>query len=201
MCFFDWAFRVLWDILKSKYHVVYRMIKVWRGRLVVILLKTHKAKLLQLFLLHPMKQQGSPCCHTFLTVNQSYHSKVATIVFLHAEKLDGIAPLITDPPLTISTTLSKKKKKKKKKMHLTCDRWHMTIDTWHVNMTSDTWHLTHDNWHMTCDTWHVTHDMWHMTCDTWQLTHDMWHMTCDTLPVTQDMWHMACNSWHVTRDM
>ena len=50
-------------------------------------------------------------------------------------KLDGEAPLITDPPPTSPTTLSEKEKKKKKKKIL------------------DTWHLTLDTWHLTCDTW------------------------------------------------
>ena len=40
----------------------------------------------------------------------------------------GVGLLITDPPQTSSTTLSKKR-------------------------TPDTWHMTHDTWHMTCDTW------------------------------------------------
>ena len=56
-----------------------------------------------------------------------------------AIKLDGEAPLITDPPPTISTTFSKKKIKK--------------------------WHVTADTWHMTCDMWHVTCDMRHMVGD------------------------------------
>ena len=54
-------------------------------------------------------------------------------------KLDGEAPLITDP-LTISFNTLRKKKKKKS------DMWHMTCDTWHV--THDMWHLTHDMWHV-----------------------------------------------------
>ena len=41
----------------------------------------------------------------------------------------GWVPLITDPPQTGSTTL-----------------------------TRDTWHMTYDIWHITCDTWHVTCD-------------------------------------------
>ena len=65
----------------------------------------------------------------------------------HLIKLDGVAPLMTDPPPISSTTLSppKKNKKKinkklKKKKKLTRDTWHVTRDTWHV--TRDTWHLT-----------------------------------------------------------
>ena len=53
------------------------------------------------------------------------------------KKLDGVARLITDPPLTSLTTLSRKKKKKK---ILTCHLWHVTHDTWHL--TRDTWHET-----------------------------------------------------------
>ena len=36
-------------------------------------------------------------------------------------KLDGVAPLITDPSPTSFTTLSRKKKYIKKKLHVTCD--------------------------------------------------------------------------------
>ena len=50
-------------------------------------------------------------------------------------KLDGVAPLITDPSTTSPTTLSHKKIK---------------------------WHVTHDIGHMTCDTWHMICYMWHM---------------------------------------
>ena len=32
-------------------------------------------------------QQGSPCCHNFLAVTQSYYSKVTPIGALHAEKI------------------------------------------------------------------------------------------------------------------
>ena len=53
--------------------------------------------------------------------------------------LDGVAPLMTDPPPISFTTLSKKK---------------MTRDTWHV--TRDMWHVTRDAWHVTCDMWNVT---------------------------------------------
>ena len=47
-------------------------------------------------------------------------------------KLDGVAPLMTDPPPIGSTTLSEKRKKK-------CDTWHVTCDTWHV--TRDMWQV------------------------------------------------------------
>ena len=58
-------------------------------------------------------------------------------------KLDGVAPLMTDPPPISSTTLSEKKNKKIKKMwYVTRDMWHVTRDTWHV--TRDMWHVTHD---------------------------------------------------------
>ena len=43
------------------------------------------AKLLQPFPPHPMDQQRSPYCHTFLTVSLSYHSKVTPIGKLHTE--------------------------------------------------------------------------------------------------------------------
>ena len=51
--------------------------------------------------------------------------------FAMIDQLDGVAPLITDPPPTRSTTLSKKLR------HFTRGTWHKTCDTWHV--TSDTW--------------------------------------------------------------
>ena len=41
---------------------------------------------------------------------------------LEEQKLDGVGPLITDPPPTSSTTFPKKRKKK-------CDRWEVTPDT------------------------------------------------------------------------
>ena len=36
---------------------------------------------------HPMDQQVSPCYHSFLTVAQTYDSKVTPIGALHAEKI------------------------------------------------------------------------------------------------------------------
>ena len=59
------------------------------------------------------------------------------------------APVITDPPPTTSTTLSKKQE-----LYIyivTLDTWHVTHDTW--NVTSDTWHLTPNTWHVICDIW------------------------------------------------
>ena len=61
-------------------------------------------------------------------------------------KLDRVALLITDPPPTSSTTLSKKTKAK-------CYMGHLTPGAWHV--TSDTCHVIHDMWYLICDTWHV----------------------------------------------
>ena len=46
-------------------------------------------------------------------------------------KLDKVAPLITDPSSTRSTSLVKKK----------YDMWHLTPDMWHV--TGDMWHKIH----------------------------------------------------------
>ena len=48
------------------------------------------------------------------------------------ESLDGVAPLITDPPPTSFRTLSPPKNTQKKTWHLTCDMWHVTCDTWHI---------------------------------------------------------------------
>ena len=50
--------------------------------------------------------------------------------------LDLVAPMKTDPPLTISSSTTRKGKKR--------------------NM----WHVTHDMWHGTCDIGHVTCDTW-----------------------------------------
>ena len=38
------------------------------------------------FSLHPTKQQASLCYHSFLTVTQSYHSKVTPICALRTDK-------------------------------------------------------------------------------------------------------------------
>ena len=89
---------------------------------------------------------------------QSAHSSPQLMVGSPAErdrqidKLDGVGPLITNPPPTIFTTLSKKRKKEKKKKKIYIDTWQVTLDMWQG----------------TCDTWHGTCDMWHGTCDTWK---------------------------------
>ena len=49
--------------------------------------------------------------------------------WLKSIKLDGVAPLITNPLPTSFTTVT-----------VTCDTWHVTCDTWHMK---------HDMWHMT----------------------------------------------------
>ena len=36
---------------------------------------------------HPLDQQWSPCCHNFLTVTASYHSKRTPICALHGKKI------------------------------------------------------------------------------------------------------------------
>ena len=36
---------------------------------------------------HPMDQEVSPCYHSFLTITQSYHSKVTPMGALHTEKI------------------------------------------------------------------------------------------------------------------
>ena len=53
----------------------------------------HKVKLLQLFSIHPIDQQCSPCCHNYLTFTQSYQCKVNPIVALHAEKIADLVLL------------------------------------------------------------------------------------------------------------
>ena len=52
-----------------------------------MLFSIHTAKLLHLFPSHPLDEQGSPRCYTFLTVTLSYHSKVTPIGTLHVEKI------------------------------------------------------------------------------------------------------------------
>ena len=47
----------------------------------------HKAKSLQLFSLHPMYQQESPCCHNFLRFTQSPHSKETPISKMQNENI------------------------------------------------------------------------------------------------------------------
>ena len=53
-------------------------------------------------------------------------------------KLDGVAPLMTDPPTTNFTSFSKKiyRKYKEKKEEKNCDTGHLTCDTGHL--TCDT---------------------------------------------------------------
>ena len=50
-------------------------------------------KLLQLYSPDSMGQQVSPCYHGFLTVTQSYHSKMTPIGALHAEKIAQVVLL------------------------------------------------------------------------------------------------------------
>ena len=50
-------------------------------------IEIHRAKLLQQFSPHPMDQQVYSCCHNFLTVTQSYSSKITPISKFHAVKL------------------------------------------------------------------------------------------------------------------
>ena len=59
--------------------------------------KMQRATLLHQFSLTPIKQQMSFCCHIFLTVFPSYHSKVTPIDVLHAEKLEGVGPVDKRP--------------------------------------------------------------------------------------------------------
>ena len=58
-------------------------------------------------------------------------------------KLDGVAPLITHPPPTSFTILSKK--------NVTWSTWHVTCDRWYV--TGDVLHVRRDKWHVACDRW------------------------------------------------
>ena len=60
-------------------------------------------------------------------------------------RLDGVAPLISDPQPTSFTTFSiilNNNKTTCVMFHLTFNPWHMTWFTWYV--THDTWHVTHD---------------------------------------------------------
>ena len=47
----------------------------------------HRTSLLQLIYPHSLDQQGSPCCHSLLTVTPSYHSKGTLISALYADKI------------------------------------------------------------------------------------------------------------------
>ena len=71
---------------------------------------------------------------------EAHDSVIKGQPWLHqvCQKLDGVAPLITSPPQTSFTTLSKKTTK------------------------SDIWHVKCDMWHMVCDTYHVTRNIWHV---------------------------------------
>ena len=52
-----------------------------------MLLYLRRRKLLQLFSLHTINQQVSPCYHRILTVTQSYQSNVTPIGELHTKKI------------------------------------------------------------------------------------------------------------------
>ena len=47
----------------------------------------HRAKLLQLFSLHPMDQQVYSYCCSFLTITQSYYSKNTPVGTLYGEEI------------------------------------------------------------------------------------------------------------------
>ena len=51
------------------------------------ILNTLKKKLIQLFSLHPIDHQVSPCYHSCLRVFSTYFSMVTPISLLHAEKI------------------------------------------------------------------------------------------------------------------
>ena len=57
-----------------------------RGTLEMLFI-LHRAKLFQLFSLHPSHQQVYSCCYSFLIITQSYNSKNTPIGKLHAEKI------------------------------------------------------------------------------------------------------------------
>ena len=44
-------------------------------------------------MLHPIDQQGSHCCHYFLTITESYHNKVTPIGLLHADQIAEVVLL------------------------------------------------------------------------------------------------------------
>ena len=56
-----------------------------------------------------------------------------------SNKLDGVSPLIKDPPQNSLPFCQKEEEKKKKK---SLDMWYVMCDMWH--MTNDTWRVTHD---------------------------------------------------------
>ena len=75
----------------------------------------------------------------------------------------GLAPLITGPPPTSFTTLSKKNVTCYV-WHITCDKWQVTYDKWQVGggkhslkiSALTVWELK-----VTCDTWHMTREKLH----------------------------------------
>ena len=81
------------------------------------------------------------------------------------QKLDGVAPLITDPPPTSSSSWSKNK-------------W--------IYITYDTLHVTNDIWRMTPYMWHVTRDMQHMTGG------GRWIFSQNVSSLTQTVWEWRC---------
>ena len=86
-----------------------------------------------------------------------------------SKKIDEVAPLITDPPPTNSSTFKKK------------------------NYNLDTWHLTYDTQHVTCDMWCVTCDWWQFFKNTRSLALMVWKWH-----VAPDIWHLIPDMWHLT---
>ena len=80
-------------------------------------------------------------------------------------KLDGVTPLIADPPLTCYNTLFDfnffllTKRNLKKKIE------NIKYKYKYVYTKSYRWHVTPDIWHVTCDKWHGTNDSCHVSRD------------------------------------
>ena len=93
----------------------------------------------------------------------------------YTEKLDGVGPLITDPPPTSSTTLS-----------VFC-----------FVVTHDTWRVTRDTWHVTRDMWHMTHRGWWTLCQSFRsLALTVWKLWWFEDISTKDRWlNQSINQW------
>ena len=80
-------------------------------------------------------------------------------------KLDEVAPLITDPPPTSSSTF----------FFLFFHIFYIIFSYFSLYFIlvflfvflqkNYRWYVTPDMWHVTCDMWHLTHAMWHLTHD------------------------------------
>ena len=111
-------------------------------------------------------------------MNSKLHAALAPVLFIWFTLiLDGVASLVTNPPVAILQSKALKHKKIIRdtpagavKTTVTCskldgvgpvdNRPSNNLLPHFVKITHDTWNMTHDTWHMTCDRWRVIHDTW-----------------------------------------